>query len=144
MAKRTWVAKMNCMMPFRDFAKGESIILDDSEVTPRVKALFECEDPPEEKDNDPDLRVMVARLKAAKIPIPRGAKNVTIKELFDTFLVKGSLASSIAGDAPAGEIPPDNTKDGSSSDGLRSQNGDGGEAGKATPANGENKGEAEK
>lgn len=102
MAKRTWVAKMNCMMPFKDFAKGESVVLDDSEVTPRVKALFECKDVHEEKDNDPDFKVMVARLKAAKIPIPRGATKEKVKELFDTFLVKGPLASSVAGE-DAGE-----------------------------------------
>lgn len=98
MAKRIWVAKMNCMMPFKDFAKGESVVLDDSEVTPRVKALFECKDVPEKKDDDPDFKVMVARLKAAKIPIPRGANKEKVKELFKQFLVEGATAPSIAGD----------------------------------------------
>jgi hypothetical protein len=98
MAKRTWVAKMNCMMPFKDFAKGESIVLDDSEVTPRVKALFECKNIIEEKDDDPDFKVMVARLKAAKIPIPRGANKDKVKELFKQFLVEGATAPAIAGE----------------------------------------------
>lgn len=98
MAKRTWVAKMNCMMPFKDFAKGESVVLDDSEVTPRVKALFECKDVPEKNDDDTDFKVMVARLKAAKIPIPRGANKEKVKELFNQFLVEGATAPSIAGD----------------------------------------------
>lgn len=103
MAKRTWVAKMNCMMPFKDFAKGESVVLDDSEVTPRVKALFECKDAPEKKDDDPDFKVMVARLKAAKIPIPRGANKEKVKELFNQFLVEGATAPSIAGDTVSKE-----------------------------------------
>lgn len=103
MAKRTWVAKMNCMMPFKDFAKGESVILDDSEVTPRVKALFECKDVPEKKDDDPDFKVMVARLKAAKIPIPRGASKEKVKELFNQFLVEGATAPAIAGDTVSKE-----------------------------------------
>lgn len=103
MAKRTWVAKMNCMMPFKDFAKGESVVLDDSEVTPRVKALFECKDVPEKKDDDPDFKVMVARLKAAKIPIPRGANKEKVKELFNQFLVEGAMAPAIAGDTVSKE-----------------------------------------
>lgn len=98
MAKRIWVAKMNCQMPFRDFMKGEEIELDDANVTERVKALFECRDKEEKVDADADFKVIVARLKAAKIPIPRGATKEKVKELFDTFLVKGALASSIAGD----------------------------------------------
>ena len=98
MAKRIWVAKMNCQMPFRDFAKGEEIELDDENVTARVKALFDCRDKEEKVEADADFKVMVARLKAAKIPIPRGATKEKVKELFDTFLVKGALASSIAGD----------------------------------------------
>lgn len=98
MAKRIWVAKMNCQMPFRDFAKGEEVELDDENVTARVKALFECRDKEEKVEYDADFKVMVARLKAAKIPIPRGATKEKVKELFDTFLVKGALASSIAGD----------------------------------------------
>ena len=106
MAKRTWVAKMNCQMPFMDFLKGEEVVLDDSEVTARVKALFECKDKPEEKKDDPDFKVVVDRLKAAKIPIPRGATKEKVKELFDTFLVNGALAQNVAGEAPAGEQAP--------------------------------------
>jgi hypothetical protein len=98
MAKRIWVAKMNCQMPFRDFVKGEEIELDDEAVTARVKALFDCRDKEEKAEADADFKVMVARLKAAKIPIPRGATKEKVKELFDTFLVKGPLASSVAGD----------------------------------------------
>lgn len=98
MAKRTWVAKMNCQMPFRDFLKGESVELDDNEVTARVKALFECVDKPVEKKSDPDFNVMVARLRAAKIPIPRGANKEKVSELFNAFLAKGTLAQNISGD----------------------------------------------
>ena len=109
MAKRIWVAKMNCQMPFRDFMKGEEIELDDENVTARVKALFECRDKKEEKtEYDADFKVMVARLKAAKIPIPRGATKEKVKELFDTFLVKGPLASSIAGDDAGNKEEKDN------------------------------------
>ena len=107
MAKRTWVAKMNCQMPFRDFLKGEEVVLDDSDVTARVKALFECKDKPEEEKSDPDFKVMVDRLKAAKIPIPRGATKEKVKELFDTFLVNGALAQNISGESPVGEQPKD-------------------------------------
>ena len=124
MAKRTWVAKMNCQMPFRDFLKGEEVVLDDSEVTARVKALFDCKDKPEEKKNDPDFKVMVDRLKAAKIPIPRGATKEKVKELFDTFLVKGALAQNVSGEAPAGEQAPDDKPKGE------------GEGGEAAPAEG--------
>jgi hypothetical protein len=102
---------MNCQMPFRDFLKGDEVVLDDSEVTARVKALFECKDKQEEKKNDPDFKVMVDRLKAAKIPIPRGATKEKVKELFDTFLVKGALAQNISGEAPAGEQASDKQKD---------------------------------
>lgn len=98
MAKRTWVAKMNCQMPFRDFLKGESVELDDNDVTARVKALFECVDKPVEKKSDPDFNVMVARLRAAKIPIPRGANKEKVSELFNAFLAKGTLAQNISGD----------------------------------------------
>lgn len=98
MAKRTWVAKMNCQMPFRDFMKGESVELEDDEVTARVKALFECVDKPVEKKSDPDFNVMVARLRAAKIPIPRGANKEKVSELFNAFLAKGTLAQNISGD----------------------------------------------
>ena len=140
MAKRIWVAKMNCQMPFRDFVKGEEIELDDENVTARVKALFDCRDKEEKAEVDANFKVMLARLKAAKIPIPRGATKEKVKELFDTFLVKGPLASSVAGDekkeeektdTPAGNIPPpsDSQKGESASGGLGSQNGDGGAAG---------------
>lgn len=98
MAKRIWIAKMNCQMPFKDFMKGEAIELDDENVTSRVKALFECRDKDDNVDTDADFKVMVSRLKAAKIPIPRGANKDKVKELFNTFLVNGALASSIAGE----------------------------------------------
>jgi hypothetical protein len=98
MAKRIWVAKMNCQMPFRDFMKGEEIELDDENVTARVKALFDCRDKEEKAEADADFKVMVARLRAAKIPIPRGSTKEKVKELFDTFLVKGALASNIVGE----------------------------------------------
>lgn len=111
MAKRTWVAKMNCQMPFRDFLKGEEVVLDDSAVTARVKDLFECKDKTEENESDPDFKVMVDRLKAAKIPIPRGATKEKVRELFDTFLVKGALAQNVSGDAPAGERGSDKPND---------------------------------
>jgi len=112
MAKRTWVAKMNCQMPFRDFLKGESVVLDDNDVTERVKALFECQDKPAEKKNDPDFNVMVARLRAAKIPIPRGANKEKVSELFNTFLAKGTLAQNIAGDTAGDNKGADAPKDG--------------------------------
>ena len=111
MAKRIWVAKMNCQMPFRDFMKGEEIELDDESVTERVKALFNCRDKEENAEADADFKVMVARLKAAKIPIPRGANKEKVKELFDTFLVKGALAQNVSGDSPVGEQAHDKTKD---------------------------------
>lgn len=99
MAKRIWVAKMNCQMPFRDFMKGEEIELDDENVTARVKALFDCRDKEEKaKADDADFKVMVARLKAAKIPIPRGANKDKVKELFKQFLVDGATAPSISGE----------------------------------------------
>lgn len=114
MAKRIWVAKMNCQMPFRDFIKGEEVELDDNDVTARVKALFDCRDKEENDKADADLKVMIARLKAAKIPIPRGATKEKVKELFDTFLVKGALASSVAGegDDRKEEHNPDSPADG--------------------------------
>lgn len=112
MAKRIWVAKMNCQMPFRDFVKGEEIELDDENVTARVKALFDCRDKEEKAEADADFKVMVARLKAAKIPIPRGATKEKVKELFDTFLVKGPLASSVAGDEKKEEEKTDAPSEG--------------------------------
>jgi hypothetical protein len=107
MAKRIWVAKMNCQMPFRDFVKGEEIELDDENVTARIKALFDCRDKEEKAEADADFKVMVARLKAAKIPIPRGSTKEKVKELFDTFLVKGALASNIVGEEKKEEEKPD-------------------------------------
>lgn len=115
MAKRIWVAKMNCQMPFRDFVKGEEIELDDENVTARVKALFDCRDKEEKAEADADFKVMVARLKAAKIPIPRGATKEKVKELFDTFLVKGPLASSVAGDEKKEEEKADAPAEGGDS-----------------------------
>ena len=77
---------------------GRQDELDDNEVTARVKALFECVDKPVEKKSDPDFNVMVARLRAAKIPIPRGANKEKVSELFNAFLAKGTLAQNISGD----------------------------------------------
>lgn len=99
-------------MPFRDFLKGESVELDDNDVTARVKALFECVDKPVEKKSDPDFNVMVARLRAAKIPIPRGANKEKVSELFNAFLAKGTLAQNISGDIADGDKGADATKDG--------------------------------
>lgn len=130
MAKRIWVAKMNCQMPFRDFMRGEEIELDDENVTERVKALFECRDKEEKVEADADFKVIVARLKAAKIPIPRGATKEKVKELFDTFLVKGALASSIAGD-DADKKEEEKTE--TPAEGVE-----------AAPVDGENNGEAKK
>ena len=36
---RTWRAKMNCQMPWRDFMKNETVELKDSQVDARVKEL---------------------------------------------------------------------------------------------------------
>lgn len=131
MAKRTWVAKMNCQMPFRDFLKGESVELDDGEVTARVKALFECVDNPVEKKSDPDFNVMVARLRAAKIPIPRGANKEKVSELFNAFLAKGTLAQNISGD-----VSGDKPTEGNAAGGKDAGAGDG-EGGEQAPAEGE-------
>lgn len=79
-------------MPWRDFAKNETVELDDSEVTPRVKALFDCMTPEqvsaeeEAKKDDPDFKVMVQRLKAANIPLKRGISKEEVKKMFDDFL----------------------------------------------------------
>lgn len=99
--KRTWRAKMNCQMPTRDFLKNETVELFDSEVTPRHRALFECLSPEqaEPKKADPDLSVMVARLKAAKIPMKKNITDKEVRELFDKFLGSGATAGQISGDA---------------------------------------------
>ena len=142
MAKRIWVAKMNCQMPFRDFLKGEEIELDDENVTARVKALFDCRDKEEKVEADADFKVMLARLKAAKIPIPRGATKDKVKELFDTFLVKGALASSIAGDDAGNkeEQNADAPADGDKAAPAEEKKSEADEK----PANGEDKGETKK
>ena len=98
---RTWRAKMNCQMPWRDFQRNETVKLMDSQVDARVKALFECLTPEEAKpkDTDPDIAVMVSRLKAAKIPLKKNMGSKEIRELFERFLAKGSTASEISKDA---------------------------------------------
>ena len=100
-AVRTWRAKMNCQMPWRDFLKGETVELKDSQVDARVKALFDCLTPEEvsPKKADPDLAVMVSRLKAAKIPMKKNATEAEIRELFAKFLGAGATASEISKDA---------------------------------------------
>lgn len=98
---RTWRAKMNCQMPWRDFAKNETVELKDSQVDARVKALFECLTPDEAKpkDADPDIAVMVSRLKAAKVPLKKNMGEEEIRELFDKFLGNGATAAEISKDA---------------------------------------------
>ena len=98
---RTWRAKMNCQMPWRDFTKNETIELKDSQVDARVKALFECLTPDEAKGEkrDPDIDVMISRLKAAKVPLKKNMGEREIRELFERFLAKGSTASEISKDA---------------------------------------------
>ena len=102
MSKKLWRAKMRCQMPWRDFEKGEMIELDDNDVTVRVKELFECITPEEAKaaedakKGDPDIKVMIERLKAAKIPMKRGVKPEEVKELFKRFLVEDANASGVA------------------------------------------------
>lgn len=98
---RTWRAKMNCQMPWRDFMKNETVELKDSQVDARVRALFECLTPEEavQKKADPDIAVMVARLKAAKIPMKKNATEQEIRELFAKFLGTGATASEISKDA---------------------------------------------
>ena len=100
-AVRVWRAKMNCQMPWRDFQKNETVKLKDSQVDARVKALFECLTPDEAKpkDADPDIAVMVSRLKAAKVPLKKNMGEKEIRDLFDRFLAKGSTASEISKDA---------------------------------------------
>lgn len=103
--KRIWRAKMNCQMPWRDYAKNETVELDDAQVDERVKALFECLTPEEvkaeedAKKGDPDMKVMVSRLKAAKIPMKKGISKAEVKDLFDRFLGSGATATQIAEDA---------------------------------------------
>lgn len=106
---RTWRAKMNCQMPWRDFQKNETVELKDSQVDARVKALFECLTPDEEKpkDADPDIAVMVSRLKAAKIPMKKNITPKQIRELFDQFLGSGATAGAVSGDA---QEPPKEDK----------------------------------
>ena len=102
MSKKLWRAKMRCQMPWRDFDKGEMIELDDKDVTVRVKELFECLTPEEAKaaddakKGDPELMVMIERLKAAKIPMKRGIKPEEVKYLFNKFLVEDANASGVA------------------------------------------------
>ena len=102
MSKKLWRAKMRCQMPWRDFEKGEMIELDDKDVTVRVKALFECLTPDEAKAaddakrGDPELKVMIERLKAAKIPLKRGINPNEVKELFKKFLVDDASANGVA------------------------------------------------
>ena len=89
-------------MPWRDFEKGETIELDDNDVTVRVKELFECLTPEEAKAaddtkrGDPELKVMIERLKAAKIPLKRGISPEEVKELFKKFLVDDANANGVA------------------------------------------------
>ncbi len=96
MAKKIWKARLNCIMPFGDFNAGESVELDDSSVDARVKACFECLTPEEvkaeaeAKKTDPDTKVMVERLKAAKIPMKRGITKEEIRKLFNDFLAASS------------------------------------------------------
>jgi hypothetical protein len=98
---RTWRAKMNCQMPWRDFVKNETIELKDSQVDARVKALFECLTPEEAKgkERDPELDVMISRLKAAKVPLRKNMSEKEIRDLFDKFLGNGATASEISKDA---------------------------------------------
>ena len=97
---RKWRAKCNCMMPWKDFSRGDIIELDDEAVTERVKALFECLTPDEEKkieeENkvDLDYNVMMARLKQAKITIPKSPTKKVITELFMSTLGKADLPNT--------------------------------------------------
>ena len=97
---RVWRAKMNCQMPWRDFQKNETVELKDSQVDARVKALFECLTPEEAnpKGADPDIAVMVSRLKAAKVPLKKSMGDKEIRELFKRFLAS-STASEISKEA---------------------------------------------
>lgn len=98
---RTWRAKMNCQMPWRDFVKNETVELKDSQVDARVRALFECLTPEEAKgkERDPELDVMISRLKAAKVPLKKNMGEKEIRDLFDRFLGKGATAAEISKDA---------------------------------------------
>lgn len=102
MSKKLWRAKMRCQMPWRDFEKGETIELEDNDVTVRVKELFECLTPEEAKaaddakNGDPELKVMIERLKAAKIPLKRGIKPDEVRELFKKFLVDDANVNGVA------------------------------------------------
>ena len=98
---RTWRAKMNCQMPWRDFTKNETVDLKDSQVDARVKALFECLTPDKAKGakRNPDIDVMISRLKAAKIPLKKNMGEKEIRSVFEQFLAKGSTASEISKDA---------------------------------------------
>ena len=99
--ERVWRAKMNCQMPWRDFVRGETVKLKDSQVDSRVRALFDCLTPgeAEEKKVDPDVAVMVSRLKAAKVPMKKNMSEDKIRELFDRFLGSGATAGEISKDA---------------------------------------------
>ena len=98
---RTWRAKMNCQMPWRDFTKNETVDLKDSQVDARVKALFECLTPDKATGakRNPDIDVMISRLKAAKIPLKKNMGEKEIRSVFEQFLAKGSTATEISKDA---------------------------------------------
>lgn len=100
-AVRLWRAKQACMLPWRDFERGETVELKDSQVTPLIRQLFECLDggAPVAEKPDPDLAVMVARLKAAKIPVKKGTPADEIRKLFDKFLGSGATAGEISDEA---------------------------------------------
>lgn len=100
-AVRLWRAKQACMLPWRDFERGETVELKDSQVTPLIRQLFECLDggAPVAEKPDPDLAVMVARLKAAKIPVKKGTSADEIRKLFDKFLGSGATAGEISDEA---------------------------------------------
>ena len=106
---RQWRAKMSCQMPWRDFERGEIVELDDEKVTPRVKELFVCLNPDGEKvkseADDADIKVMVARLKAAKVPLKKNMSPDKIRELFDQFLGSGATAGAVSGEASGEEAP---------------------------------------
>lgn len=112
-AVRIWRAKMNCQMPWRDFQKNETVELKDSQVDARVKALFECLTPEEAKgkERDPELDVMISRLKAAKIPMKKNITPKQIRELFDQFLGSGATAGAVSGEASGdAQEPPKEDK----------------------------------
>lgn len=98
---RTWKANMDCMLPWRDFRRGETVEIDDSAVTPRFKNLFTCLTPDEVKKEeeakkpDNDYNVMLARLKQAKITIPKHATKQVVTELFNTTLANGDLPNVV-------------------------------------------------